>query len=65
MTTDPRLACVELLTMAAMVAKKRQTTAPPRHVTLQIVYYDARGIEADELGERFTYELPPASGERP
>ena len=56
---------LELLAMAAMRIRQQQTTAPPRHVTLQIVYYDARGIEADELGERFTYELPPASGERP
>ena len=65
MALDARLASLELLTLAAMRAKQRQTTAPPRQVTLQVLYYDARGLEPDEVGERYVYTLPPASGDRP
>ena len=65
MTIDPRLASPLLLALAARRATERHVRAPRQTVTLQVVYYDARGIEADELGERFTYELPPAPGDRP
>jgi hypothetical protein len=56
---DPRLADLQFLTIAAMRAKQRQVTAPPRLVSVRVVYYDALGIEPDELGERYTYTLPP------
>ena len=58
MALDPRLASVELLALAAMRARQHQGTAPRQTVTLQIEYYDARGIEPPELGESYTYELP-------
>jgi hypothetical protein len=58
MALDPRLASLELLALAAMRAKQRQVTAPRRTVTLQVVYYDARGIEPPSPGEAYTYELP-------
>jgi hypothetical protein len=57
---DPRLADLQFLTIAALRARQRRADPPPgRTVTLQVVYYDARGLEPDELGERYTYELPP------
>jgi hypothetical protein len=63
---DPRLADVLLLAIAAKRAKQRQQGEPRQTVTMQVVYYDARGIEADELGECYTYELPAqALGGRP
>jgi hypothetical protein len=55
---------IELLTMAAWRAKQHQVAAPRRTVTVQVVYYDALGIEPDEEGESYTYELPPP-GARP
>ena len=61
MSTDPRLASVELLTMAVMLAKKRQREAPERTVTLQVIY--AAGLDPDAEpeyeGETYTYTLPP------
>jgi hypothetical protein len=62
MALDPRLASVELLTIAAMRAKKNQVAAPRRTVTVQVVYVDALGLEPDEEGESYTYELPPQPG---
>jgi hypothetical protein len=62
MALDARLRSVELLTLAAMRVRARQVSAPPRQVELQILYYDLRTGE-EELGERYTYELPtPAPG---
>ena len=58
MALDPRLASVELLALAAMRAKQHQVTAPRQTVTLQVEYYDARGIEPPSKGESYTYSLP-------
>ena len=65
MSPDPPLASPLILALAARRATARQVAAPPRTIELQIVYYDARGLEPDELGERYTYELPPQPGARP
>jgi hypothetical protein len=62
--TDPRLAHPVILALAARRAKQRQQAEPRQTVTMQVVYYDARGIEPDELGESYVYELP-APGDRP
>ena len=63
MALDARLASPLLLALAARRAKARQVTAPPRTVELQVIYYDCLGLEPEELGERYTYTLPPgASG---
>ena len=59
MSTDPRLASPVILALAARRIHERQTTAPPRTITMQIVYVDGLGIEPDEFGETYTYELPP------
>lgn len=64
MALDPRLMSIELLTLAAMRAKQRQHEAPRQCVTLQVVYYDARGIEPDELGESYTVALPAPGAPR-
>jgi hypothetical protein len=64
MALDPRLASVEFLTIAALRAKKNQGDAPRKTVTVQVVYYDALGVLPDELGERYTYELPEPGGRR-
>ena len=58
MALDARLADVLLLAIAAKRAQQRQQAEPRRTVAMQVVYYDARGIEPDELGERYTYDLP-------
>jgi hypothetical protein len=58
MALDPRLACLEILVMAAKRAKERQAAAPRQAVTLQVEYYDARGIEPPVKGESYTYYLP-------
>jgi hypothetical protein len=58
MALDPRLTSTEILTLAAMRAKQRQVHPPPRLVTVQVIYYDALGLEPDEEGERYVYEMP-------
>jgi hypothetical protein len=58
MARDARLACIEILAMAARRARERQTTAPRQTVTLQVEYYDARGIEPPSKGESYVYTLP-------
>ena len=64
MALDPRLASVELLTMAAMLARKRQAEAPRKTVTLRVVYAAGLDPEAEPEyeGESYTYELPPQPG---
>jgi hypothetical protein len=57
MALDPRLASVELLTVAALRARSRQQQEPTRAVVLQIVY-DAYGDEPEVLGERHVLYLP-------
>ena len=57
MALDPRLACVELLALAAMRAKQHQADAPTQSVVLQIEY-DAYGDEPPLLGERYVLALP-------
>ena len=57
MALDPRLASVELLTLAAMRAKQRQEAAPDQAVVLQIEY-DAFEDEPPLLGERYVLYLP-------
>ena len=61
MALDPRLASPVLLALAARRAKERQTTAPPRTITLRVIY--AAGLDPDAEpeyeGESYTYELPP------
>ena len=66
MGLDARLASVELLTLAAMAAKRRQTDAPRTTITLRVVY--AAGFdpaaEPEYEGPSYVYELPEP-GERP
>jgi hypothetical protein len=57
MSIDPRLADVQLLTLAALRLRQRQEAEPKPRLVFQVTYYDARGIEPDELGERYVYEL--------
>ena len=57
MALDPRLASVQLLTLAAMRAKERQAAAPDQVVVLQ-VEYDAYEDEPPLLGEQYVYVLP-------
>ena len=54
---DPRLASIELLTLAALRARQRQDAEPTRTVVLQIEY-DAYGDEPPLLGERYVLVLP-------
>jgi hypothetical protein len=56
MALDPRLASLELLTLAAMRARRSQATAPRQRVTLRVVYYDALGQEPDACYTGPTYE---------
>ena len=66
MALDARLASPVLLALAARRARERQVTQPRRHIVLQVVYVDALGLEPDELGECYTYELPaPRPGDLP
>jgi len=58
MALEARLKRLELLTLAALRAKRSKADAPQRTVTLQVVYYDARGVEPDMTGERYEYVLP-------
>jgi hypothetical protein len=62
MSPDPRLASAQLLALAALRLKQRQEAEPRQYVTFQVTYYDARGIEPDELGERYTYTVPATEG---
>jgi hypothetical protein len=62
MALDPRLANIQLLTIAAIRAKQRQHEASRQTVTVRVVYVDALGLEPDEEGESYTYELPPRPG---
>jgi hypothetical protein len=57
MARDPRLASVELLTLAALRARERQEAPRLRPVTLQVVYYDALSGE-ETPGPSYTYDLP-------
>ena len=57
MTLDARLADSLLLVLAATRAKRRQQAEPRRRVTLQVVYYDARGIEPLLVGPEYVYEV--------
>jgi hypothetical protein len=58
MALDPRLASIELLTLAALRARRSQAAAPRPTVTLQVVYYDASGHEPPEHGARYVYAFP-------
>ena len=57
MALDARLMSVELLTLAAMRAKQRQHAEPRRRVTLQVVYYDARGTQPLLVGPAYVYDV--------
>ena len=62
MAHDPRLASPVILALAARRAKERQVTAPPRTITMKVVYAAGLDPEAEPeiMGETYTYELPPA-----
>jgi hypothetical protein len=53
---DPRLASVQLLTLAALRARQRAATQPGQAVVLQIVY-DAYEDEPPLVGERHVLYL--------
>lgn len=57
MALDPRLASVQLLTLAALRARQRAATQPGEAVVLQIVY-DAYGEEPPLEGARHVLYLP-------
>ena len=65
MSVDPRLADGVILALAAMRVRQQQRDAPRKTVTLRVVYHDCLGIEPDEEGPSYTYELPPQPGAHP
>jgi hypothetical protein len=58
MALDARLACLEILVMAAKRAKERQATPPPTQAVVLQIEYDAYGEEPPTKGERYVLYLP-------
>jgi hypothetical protein len=48
---------MELLALAALRLRQRQEAEPRPRVVLQTVFYDARGLDPDEFGAQYVYEL--------
>jgi hypothetical protein len=58
MALDARLACLEILVMAAKRAKERQAAPPPGQAVVLQIQYDAYEDEPPLLGERYVLYLP-------